>query len=724
MDVFVLFCLLALPIDVLTQSNDFAECVVSQEVQQHYTFFLLDGQPLRFMSIATQVLEENKDGCTINTTNLVSIMALPRNPIEMLVLFHCKNHLDIHFLPYDGGQYKHVVFHIQIMNCTSYITELDYLLDVADTREILISSEIKNNMTTMKTTNEGLKSVVSFHFIFDNSHGQDQSIFDIFNVNESYPELAEITLSNMSFTTIPDGFEQMFPNLQSLEIPNNKFVFPPDTFPWISNTVFLPRNISRTPLMQSHYSISDHVNIPENIFRRYLTLDNNNIVDLSNFSFHGLIDKISLRGNGLQFLGNDTFKKVRALQNLDLSNNKISELPGKVFRGLTLLKKLDLSANNIGSLPTGIFDDLSSLVVLNLANNSLTVLGAGIFTRLNQLQQLRLEHNFLHKVSAESFPLDTINLKEIHFQFNPIEELPNFPFWIRGLKLANFHSTNISFDNFTKFLENIDILKLLQSVVDSASSTDLSDLLKRAAILTKIDLTNSSVSHLTLAGDLPKLLNRTLLVVLLHFEFILKDNPIMCDCNINNISAFINAQADNGTLSREEYFFKDWICRSPIELAGRKMLKIIPSVTYCPVEVTDCPKECVCYKRATIDNIIVDCREKNLQKMHLDLPSDVKLELWYSGNNITKLLKVPNAKNVVHLDISFNKIEVINEDVLRQMTSLKEVHMQSNVLAYLPVEIASLNLTNVTIWPNPLTCDCKSLWTKRWLENKRRIINN
>lgn len=49
MDVFVLFCLLALPIDVLAQSNDFAECVVSQKVQQYYTLFLLDGKPLQAM---------------------------------------------------------------------------------------------------------------------------------------------------------------------------------------------------------------------------------------------------------------------------------------------------------------------------------------------------------------------------------------------------------------------------------------------------------------------------------------------------------------------------------------------------------------------------------------------------------------------------------------------------------------------------------------------------
>lgn len=723
-DVPAVFILLSFLTVVSPQGQtNLTECMVERTLQNLNTYFYRDGRPLPTKALQTVIKEESANDCAINTTSLVEHMNLPLSPLEMAVTLFCKRQLDLHFLPFIGVKYKHILFHIEILNCTVDMVELDNLLDVADTRVFNTMLTIfRKSEAARNVTGQGIKSVVAFYH--DSRNQNNQSVTDIFDENDSYPELVEIGFSGMSLISLPDSFENMFPNLQSLEIGQNKLSVPPPTFPWIKRKIFLPRNLSRSLLMQNHYTGFDHVEIPSNIFRRYFTLYGNNIEDLSNFSFHGLLDKIDLKNNGLMFLGNDTFRKTTGLQNLDLSSNLISELPPEVFCGLTSLTTLDISNNKIERLNKGVFDDLSSLKILNLGTNSITHIESGTFSLLQQLEVIRLDHNMLHQVIPEVFPLDTVNLKEVYFHNNPLETLPYFPFWIRGLQLADFHSTNISLGNFTRFLEDIDLYRMLHSVIDSASDSDTSDILKKATTLTKIDLTNSSVTGLSLGNNLSLQINRTLLVILLHFEIILKDNPILCDCNINNVSEFIQYYVANKTLSTTEYFFEDWTCRVPSELAGRKMLKVLPAETYCPFVVEGCPAECECFKRSTIDHIIVDCRDRELREMHKELPFNFTLELWYSGNNITKLNNIPFAESVIYLDVSFNKIETISGELILKMKKLTEIHLQRNVLAYLPQELTTLqHLQNATVWPNPLTCDCNTLWLKRFLDQNRHIIN-
>ncbi|XP_053403012.1 uncharacterized protein LOC123554932 [Mercenaria mercenaria] len=696
-------------------------CVTMAQNQDLFSYFHMDGKPLKSVGYIVKVLSESEDFCSLNTTKMVEEMSLPSYPRENAIAIACKQQKGIHLTNYVGDPQKHIIAHVEIVNCTIDMTNINRLLNVADTKVLVIMSKInKTTVTNDNNSTDGLQNVVSF--VLEHIYKEVQHLSNIFDINKAYPHLAEISLKNISLEKLPTNISEIFPNLQSLELPENKLILPPAQFPWIDTTVRLPRNISRSPFMQSHYSTSDFIDIPDNIFRRYFTLDDNRIEDLNNFSFHGLMHKISLKRNGLKTLGSKTFRNVTGLQNLDLSENDLRLLPEGVFSGLVSLKFLDISSNHLQNLTTGLFHDLFSLKILSLANNSISSLPTGLFTNLHKLEVLRLDHNDLVDVNQNAFPLESINLKKLYFHFNPLRTLPEFPFWIRSLNLADFHATDITFHNFTMFLEEIDALKVYHSVVNSASSSDIKDLLERAEVLKKIDVSNSNISSLQLEETLPKELEKLLLVLLLHFEFDLRNNPIHCDCNINSLSKFIDTNVLNGTIPEDEYFFRDWVCHAPTELAGRKMLKVEHKDTYCTVNVSSCPLECACYERATVNRIIVDCRNKTLFHIHTELPEGV-LELWYRENNITEIKSVTNPERIYMLDVSFNNIIHIDANVFTGMDKLKELRLQANALAYLPNDLTQLNLSSVSIWPNPFTCDCKTLWMKTWLESYRKIIN-
>nr|UTM63736.1 Twin-TIR-TLR [Cyclina sinensis] len=705
-----------------------APCVTSATNNSMFSYFHMNGQPLKSVAHFIKILQGSRRYCFLNTSEIINALPIPTTPIEIAIILICAEKQHIHLTSYEGSVYKHILFHVEIGNCTIDLDNINNLINVGDTKVLAITAKL-NSSSEMNTTSknsenslaDGLHNVVAFVYI--NQDNAAQQISDIFKVNQTYPHLAEVSFSNMSLETVPGDLKEIFPNLQSLELPNNKLSMPPETFPWIESLVRLPRNISRSPFMQSHYSVSEHVIIPDNIFRRFFVLDDNNITDLRNFTFHGTLHKISLRRNGLEFLGEDTFSNVTGVQNLDISKNKLKTLPLGLFDTLVTLRRLDISENQLENLTTGLFNYLHTLEILNLGNNSLESLPDGIFANLLNLVELRLNHNKLKELNQHAFPLASVNLKRLYFHFNPLKVLPEFPFWIRGLTLADFHSTDIIFENFTQFLESINELKVYQSVVDSASSSDVTDLVKRDDVLRKIDLSNCNISSLKVEEHLPKELEKLLLVLLLHFRFDLENNPILCDCNINTLAKFIDKHMKNGTIPEDEYYFKNWVCQKPRELAQQRMLKVKPKETYCKVSVVGCPVECSCYERDTVKHIIVDCRNQSLSQIHSELPI-APLELWYSENNITQVTELANPENIIMLDVSFNRIEAIDGGVFNRMKKLKDVRLHSNALAYLPSELKDLNLTTVKIWPNPFTCDCRTRWMKKWLENKREIITN
>ena len=625
--------------------------------------------------------------------------------------------------PYEGRHYQNAISYVQISNCNMSVSDWNQLSLATDMRVISIIKNVYLQETDNDSTAPcgGLENAVAFTYL--NNEKDSPNLQEVLSCASVYSEMAEVVFQNMSWTHFPSEFATLFPNLQSLEVPFNNFTTPPAIFPWTNEELSLPRNLSRSIYMAHHYSVSINLDIEPNKYRRLFNLAYNKIANLTDFAFHGYLQMIDLKGNGMTHISKQVFQNVTGLQNLDLSNNNLSSLPGALLRGLFSLHRLDFSANKLITLPDGLFNDVTALRYLSLANNSLKVLQPGLFSTLRQLKVLHLEHNLLTTLQTYTFPVDSVVLEEVFFHHNQITKLPEFIFWIRNLQLADFHSTEISFDNLTDFLKTMDINRLTSSIVDSASDTDFRDLKQRAERLRVINLSNCGIKSIYLKG-LNHEIEVALLVLLQHFKFVLTNNPLNCDCKILPLTKLVHEFRKNGSVAQNEYYFHEWICGYPEELQNRALLSVKDEETYClAANVSNCPTECKCFERSVTDNIIVDCRNLDLVSVHDNFPSGT-LELWYSGNNITTIGAFSAMRRVQTFDVDFNRISDISGDVFTQASKLRELRLQSNLLTYLPQSIKDLNLQRIELLHNNFRCDCKSLWMKHWILTNRHVILN
>lgn len=566
-----------------------------------------------------------------------------------------------------------------------------------------------------------MDSVVGFSVQNDGRY--NGSVLDLFNKSRVYPNMAEIDIRNMSWFAFPEYLKELFPNLQSLEIANNNFTLPPEIFPWTNEQLRLPNNLSRTDYFQDHYSASEYLEMPPNVFRKLFNLENNNISDLRNYTFTGNIQKISLKSNGLKKLGNNSFRYTSHLRNLDLSLNEIEVLPSNVFEMLLDLRRLDLRSNKMTELLRRHFQNVSRLEYLSIANNSLTFLDEGVFVHLKELVVLHLEHNSLSYLNYLSFPIDSLKLKKIYLQHNPLKILPEFVFWIRGLVLADLKHTHIRFENFTDYILNLHTNNIGQSIIDSSSDSDISDLKKQSPNPAVIDMSFCNISSLSLSTRTFGKEYNVLLVLLLHFRFILLGNPLHCDCNMNNFTTYVKQYIQNGTIKNEETLFNTWACESPSELKDISVVNLESNATYCAININNCPNECVCYRRSVTESVIVDCRNKMLSKVDTNLPEG-EIELWYSNNSIITLKSAPEFSRVIRLDLRFNKLQIVDQTFFENMMNLQYLDLSHNILTVLPQSIQSLQANTIYITPNPLKCDCHTQWTKGWLIKNKNTIKD
>lgn len=78
---------------------------------------------------------------------------------------------------------------------------------------------------------------------------------------------------------------------------------------------------------------------------------------------------LTLSGNHLKFVPEDSFSKSINILKLDLNNNFISSFKPNTFLDLRNLENLNISNNQISHLPEGLFYNTKSLVYLDLSDN-------------------------------------------------------------------------------------------------------------------------------------------------------------------------------------------------------------------------------------------------------------------------------------------------------------------------------------------------------------------
>ncbi|XP_033760840.1 protein toll-like [Pecten maximus] len=689
--------------------------------------FSLHGNYVPFKGIAYLLIPPQGMHCYINLTTILHNYNFTQDPAVAVLAIHCQQPFVIHMSSYVGDSLSHIWYYFQMQGCRTSYKSLNRLSTAVDLKTITMPNRayIHTNGSDCLSSNESIPrchSIYNLHSIWiTHSHGYlEQDLDDLFQCSDVFPNMTELTITNMSLTELPPSIIRKIPNVQSLEISNCKLTLPPKGFPWTEQSVRLKGNLTMEDYFLEHYGKPFNIQLDPNLYRRILNLNFNRIANLSNFSFRGYLQMIRLSGNGMIEIGSSTFRHLVGIQHIDLSLNKLRSLPEVLFQGLTSLRHIDLSRNTIASLPQNIFKDVTNVVYLNLANNALVHLPTGVFSTLSHLKEIHLEHNQLMTIEAQSFLISSTTLTMLYFDNNPLKVIPDIVFYLRYLNTAYLRNTYISFNNLTELTSRVNWSRMTDAVIESTSSANL-DLNKPAVTLRKVDLTGSAIKSIWIQTNLTKFQHTFLLLALRHFHFILDKNNVTCDCNIVTFSRWIHKLKYDGLLTGKEYFFRDWVCMFPVELRGRLLLDIKPEETYCVTNVRHCPTDCWCYKRTLSDVIIVDCRGRSLETIPSVLP-DGRLDLWFHYNNITVLENKSYLPRVRQLVLSNNNVELIESSAMSSMKNVLLLHLDSNLLATLPSQIRNMEIPSMLLKNNPFRCDCHTLWMKSWiLKHQSRI---
>ncbi|XP_075764853.1 trophoblast glycoprotein-like [Pelodiscus sinensis] len=232
----------------------------------------------------------------------------------------------------------------------------------------------------------------------------------------------------------------------------------------------------------------------------------------------------------------------RYTRNLFITGNQITRINSQDFRGLPNLVTLSLASNRISSVASQAFSALPSLRYLDLSNNCLVTIHPDAFSsRNNSIWELNLSRSLYN--SSAIWPVAAAiaqggfrSLSKLELTSNELVYLP------RGM-----------FSSLSS-LQHLDLRN--NSLVDIKNAT-----------FAGLDL-----EHLDLTLNALKTLRVEALAELgrqLHLRLFLRDNPFLCNCDIEDLVSWLNQSQQVADVEKLACVFpQDLQNTSLLDLAG------------------------------------------------------------------------------------------------------------------------------------------------------------
>ena len=491
----------------------------------------------------------------------------------------------------------------------------------------------------------------------------------------------------------------------------------PPEFPWNSTLDFFQcmRNLYRPTLSLDYNNIGD---LSSHIFRRFLhslRLQENGskAVELSCFRNLEGIQAVNLSYNNLVSLPETLFHGLTSLRYIFLTGNKLSFLKPKLFQGLKNVKRIDLNDNNLNHIPKGLFSSLNKLEFLNLANNKITAIDKNIFPRQSPLKQLLLQNNYLSAIPTWFSSLNKLEflnlannkitaidknifprhspLKHLLLQNNYLSAIPSWIFNLTKIAVVDLSSNRITgFQGFYKAMEGTPVQELLRSHVS-------------------LNLENNNITTLRI----PEQFKRKGYYMNQWLPIGFTVNTLYCDCVMSTFIRDIQ-----WTFIPE---FGSLECGWPHKLKKKSIFEVKENQWMSKEEPENCPAECVCLKRCLDETIVINCEGKSLAELPSSMPQGL-IELNLRNNEINDIRSHPYLTNVTVLRLSNNTIGELQLSTLKELKHIKTLLIDSNKLTSIPRDIETMNFTTLALGKNWFKCDCKIKWMKHWLlKNQDRI---
>lgn len=686
-----------------------------------------------------RVQSSNDTRCYVDTKEFIDAFKFDhRRPFYAVLGLYCITEVEVYFTDYEGPYFHNVMGYLQVSKCIISQRQLYpfqnrfkiFMVNYVEAtypplgKEYCDGSLVNKNSCKVWNTLEG---ILYSPLNFANSV---QSIKELFICNQTFPSMKEMIFQNFPMHKHLSQLPEMFPRLQLLSILNGNLTHPPN-FPWNDELLNLSINMSRTEIEQEKFLGLTHVDIGNNYHVRELSLIENNITDLSTHTFKGFLHKIVLSRNGLKLLSELTFRKLQGFQHLDLSSNELLVIPKNCFQGLGELRHLNFKMNQISHIPQDLFSDNIKLVFLDFSHNRISKIESNTFSHLRSLKELHLEHNMITSIEVNMFPSKSVEFKKLILDRNPFSVVPQALFSLLSLDLISFQHTNADFVNFTQtvleFARNLNQIEANNRTFSNENPNSMHRQQIDESHKGKLDFTGSKISNLKINNyDIfdrktngEEELHKSLLSMFKLFEFNLNNNPLRCDCGINQISKVIKHMIEENIINHDNTFNK-WTCHWPNEFKNRHILEIPERDTYCEIQHERCPLNCTCYVRSISEIIIVDCSNQAFMSLPEVLPIR-KLDLWFQRNNITTLANRKYLEQIHSLDLSDNNLAQIEQGVFNKMENVQKLYLNYNSLVSLPSEIQAHFSGKLRIEDNPFKCDCNTVWLKHWMINNPNI---
>lgn len=263
-----------------------------------------------------------------------------------------------------------------------------------------------------------------------------------------------------------------------------------------------------------------------------------------------------------------TFENMTSVRNISLENNEINKLEPYSIAFLPNLRKLSLANNKIMRIPSDGLYGLPKLKLLHLERNEIVTIDDLVFVGMPTLEELSLWDNQIDRITPKTF-IGLTGLKKLHMYSNRLYRLVDGVFGgvhhLQELDLRNNLIETVSPHAFDGLNELSSLL-----ITNNKIRTLPKHVFKGAPNLKLIDLTKNQL--VTFQQTLLKPLRNS------HednFIIFVKDNPLVCNCDIlwineqyiKNIKSFLFRKELSHLKCHLDNSTQKIVKTSPIDLA-------------------------------------------------------------------------------------------------------------------------------------------------------------
>uniref|UniRef100_A0A336JWN3 CSON011490 protein n=1 Tax=Culicoides sonorensis TaxID=179676 RepID=A0A336JWN3_CULSO len=413
--------------------------------------------------------------------------------------------------------------------------------------------------------------------------------------------------------------------------------------------------VNMTFLDLSHNNISDFklAVFDENSYAAVFDLSYN---FLSNFSKIPLkhmagIRLLNVSFNNITIIPKQTNLKLYELHTIDISHNNITDIADNIFQPALALRYLNLSHNALKRFRVATFGALSSLLDLDISNNYLENVPKDTFVKLASLSSLNLENNLLQNMVRPSLSLSVLRFKNNKLSSIDSEVWPVMNALLTLDLTNNTLNDNLVDENFASLL-TLRELHLANNNITKISKGSFRGLNS----LQYLGLNNNQITEV----EKDAFGKMSIFVLNLHANKI---------SNLSNLAFFQLGQLSKLDLSANK-----------IRFLPSDVFKGIISVK--DIDLSENYIERIDNKTNSVFEYCLNIEKINLRNNKISFLSKKSLPYnqWF-------------AYKLRHLDLSYNVMPILTNDITIGTQNLEYLNLSHNVLQEIRLG-------------NPLTCDC------------------